>query len=60
VAFARPGDIVIGTGKGSEDWIHYANGKKTPWNEKQEFEKALEAKTSGHMNALDMKLPWME
>ncbi len=37
----RPGDILIGTGKGSEDWIHLAKGKKIPWNEKRAFEDAL-------------------
>ena len=35
------GDIVIGTGKGSEDWIHLAKGKKIPWNEREVFEQAL-------------------
>ncbi len=44
VALARPGDIVIGTGKGSEDWIHIAKGKKLPWSEKKAFEEALEEK----------------
>lgn len=38
------GDIVIGTGKGSEEWIHIANGKKVPWSEKQVFEEALAQK----------------
>jgi UDP-N-acetylmuramoyl-L-alanyl-D-glutamate--2,6-diaminopimelate ligase len=41
IGLARPGDIVIGTGKGSEDWIHLARGKKIPWNEKRAFEDAL-------------------
>jgi UDP-N-acetylmuramoyl-L-alanyl-D-glutamate--2,6-diaminopimelate ligase len=41
VELAQPGDIVIGTGKGSEDWIHRARGKKIPWNEKRAFEDAL-------------------
>ncbi len=44
VALARPGDVVIGTGKGSEDWIHVAWGGKIPWNERAEFEAALRAK----------------
>ncbi|MBA7677251.1 UDP-N-acetylmuramoyl-L-alanyl-D-glutamate--2,6-diaminopimelate ligase [subsurface metagenome] len=30
---AKPGDIVITTGKGSEPWICLAHGKKIPWNE---------------------------
>jgi UDP-N-acetylmuramoyl-L-alanyl-D-glutamate--2,6-diaminopimelate ligase len=41
IALARPGDVVIGTGKGSEDWIHVAGGKKIPWNERAAFEVAL-------------------
>jgi UDP-N-acetylmuramoyl-L-alanyl-D-glutamate--2,6-diaminopimelate ligase len=41
LALARPGDVVIGTGKGSEDWIHIAGGKKVPWNERAVFEAAL-------------------
>jgi len=40
----KDGDVVIGTGKGSEDWIHVANGEKIPWNERKEFEEALKAK----------------
>ena len=42
VSLMREGDIVVGTGKGSEDWIHVAHGKRIPWNEKKEFEQALE------------------
>ncbi len=38
VELAREGDIIIGTGKGSEDWIHLAKGKKIPWNERKAFE----------------------
>lgn len=44
VALARPGDVIIGTGKGSEDWIHVAKGEKIPWNERRAFEEALEKK----------------
>ena len=44
VDLTRPGDIVIGTGKGSEDWIHIARGKKVPWNERSVFEEALAEK----------------
>ncbi len=40
------GDVVIGTGKGSEEWMHLAKGKKIPWNEREEFEKALKEKRS--------------
>ena len=44
VAEMRDGDVLIGTGKGSEDWIHVAHGEKIPWNERQEFENALAEK----------------
>jgi len=44
VSLARPGDVIIGTGKGSEDSIHIAHGKKIPWSERQAFEAALKAK----------------
>ena len=40
----KAGDVIIGTGKGSEDWMHMANGKKIPWNERKEFEDALSQK----------------
>ncbi len=38
------GDIVIATGKGSEDWIHAANGRKIPWNEKTTMQELLAGK----------------
>ncbi len=41
VSMARKGDAVILTGKGSEDWIHVARGKRTPWNEKKVVEEIL-------------------
>ncbi len=41
VSLAGEGDVVIGTGKGSEDWIHTARGRKIPWNERAAFEAAL-------------------
>jgi UDP-N-acetylmuramoyl-L-alanyl-D-glutamate--2,6-diaminopimelate ligase len=44
VSLARPGDVVIGTGKGSEDWVHVAHGKKIPWNERRVFEEMLSKK----------------
>lgn len=44
VSLAAPGDVLIGTGKGSEDWIHVENGRKLPWNERVAFEAALKAK----------------
>jgi UDP-N-acetylmuramoyl-L-alanyl-D-glutamate--2,6-diaminopimelate ligase len=48
VSDMHEGDVVIGTGKGSEDWIHIAKGKKTSWSERKEFEEALiERKNKG-------------
>lgn len=44
VAEMTEGDVVIGTGKGSEDWIHVAHGKKITWDERREFEEALAGK----------------
>lgn len=38
---AKKGDAVVCTGKGSELWIHEAEGKKVPWNEREEVEAAL-------------------
>lgn len=43
VGLARPGkgDVIIGTGKGSEEWIHCSRGKKIPWSEREQFERAI-------------------
>lgn len=41
------GDIVIATGKGSEEWIHVAHGKKVPWNERATVEELLMKKAPG-------------
>ncbi len=41
---ARSGDVVIGTGKGSEEWIHVANNRRVPWSERAAFEAAMEEK----------------
>ena len=41
IQMLRKGDVLIATGKGSEEWIHIAHGKRIPWNEKREFEEAL-------------------
>ncbi len=49
LALAREGDVVIGTGKGSEDWIHIAGGKKIPWNERAVFEAALKNKKTASL-----------
>ena len=44
VSIMRGGDVVIGTGKGSEDAIHGAYGSTEPWNEREVFEEALKQK----------------
>ncbi len=41
ISMARKGDAVILTGKGSEDWIHVARGKKILWNERKVVEEIL-------------------
>jgi UDP-N-acetylmuramoyl-L-alanyl-D-glutamate--2,6-diaminopimelate ligase len=40
-SFAKPGDTVVMTGKGSETSIHIRGGKAIEWNEREEAEKAL-------------------
>lgn len=40
----REGDVVIGTGKGSEEYIHGARGSRMPWSERAMFEEALRNK----------------
>jgi len=42
VALAEAGDTVILTGKGSEEFIHLANGKKISWSEKEAVKRAME------------------
>lgn len=41
LARARPGDIVLLTGKGGEVWMCVADGKKIPWDERAIVEEAL-------------------
>lgn len=43
-SLAKKGDVVILTGKGSEQWIHIENGKKLPWNERKVAEEELLAR----------------
>lgn len=38
---ARPGDVVVATGKGSETSIHLARGESIPWNERAEMANIL-------------------
>ncbi len=40
-ALAKPGDVVVATGKGSESFIHFAKGKKSAWSERDEMKKLL-------------------
>jgi UDP-N-acetylmuramoyl-L-alanyl-D-glutamate--2,6-diaminopimelate ligase len=42
VKLAKPGDVVVITGKGSEPWMCVANGKKIPWNDRQIARDALQ------------------
>ena len=35
ISLAQSGDVVIITGKGSERFIHLANGEKIPWSDKE-------------------------
>jgi UDP-N-acetylmuramoyl-L-alanyl-D-glutamate--2,6-diaminopimelate ligase len=42
ISLAEPGDTVILTGKGSERYIHFANGKKLAWSEREAVEQAME------------------
>ncbi len=38
---AKPGDLVLLTGKGCEPWICVADGQKMAWNERQAAERAI-------------------
>ncbi len=42
ISYAVPGDVVIITGKGSEPWMHLANGIKIPWSDKKIVEEAID------------------
>ncbi|MFA6494765.1 MAG: Mur ligase family protein [Candidatus Paceibacterota bacterium] len=35
ISLARPGDVVVATGKGSEQWIHGPRGAREPWSERE-------------------------
>jgi UDP-N-acetylmuramyl tripeptide synthase len=41
ISIASPGDTVIITGKGSEQYIHFENGRKLAWSEKLAVEQAM-------------------
>jgi UDP-N-acetylmuramoyl-L-alanyl-D-glutamate--2,6-diaminopimelate ligase len=34
-SIAKKGDILVITGKGSEQWIHVKNGKRIPWSDRE-------------------------
>lgn len=44
VALAKPGDVIIATGKGSESAIHLARGRTIPWSERGVIEEILKMK----------------
>ncbi|MCP6720092.1 MAG: UDP-N-acetylmuramyl-tripeptide synthetase [Patescibacteria group bacterium] len=41
IFLARKGDVVVITGKGSEEWIHLAKRKKIPWDDRGTVEEIL-------------------
>lgn len=41
ISLAKKGDVVIGTGKGSEQWIRWEKGRKEAWDERTVFEEEL-------------------
>lgn len=41
VNLAGTGDLVVATGKGAEQWICVAGGKKVPWDERAEMRRAI-------------------
>ncbi len=44
IDMAQKDDVVVITGKGSEEWIHAAGGKKIPWSDKEITEEILRNK----------------
>ncbi len=43
ISLATKGDVVVITGKGSEDWIHVAGGKRIPWSEREVVKELLDS-----------------
>lgn len=41
IVSAQKGDVVVVTGKGSEEWIHIAGGAKIPWDDRRVAEEIL-------------------
>ena len=46
IGLARPGDVVVLTGKGSESYIRIAHGRKIAWNERRAALEALASRNS--------------
>jgi len=42
---AKPGDVVIITGKGSEPWMCVDGGKKIPWDDREIVREELKSLT---------------
>ncbi|HVM77333.1 MAG TPA: UDP-N-acetylmuramyl-tripeptide synthetase [Candidatus Paceibacterota bacterium] len=53
VQMMREGDVVIGTGKGSEEYIHRKHGAREPWNEREIFEEELQKKFQNEQPPLE-------
>ncbi|MCX6723894.1 MAG: UDP-N-acetylmuramoyl-L-alanyl-D-glutamate--2,6-diaminopimelate ligase [Candidatus Staskawiczbacteria bacterium] len=45
IKLAKPGDVVVITGKGSEPWMCIENGKKIPWDDRKIAREAVESLT---------------
>jgi UDP-N-acetylmuramoyl-L-alanyl-D-glutamate--2,6-diaminopimelate ligase len=41
VKIAKPGDVIVITGKGSEPWMCVENGHKIPWDDRQIAREAI-------------------
>lgn len=46
IFLAEKGDMVVITGKGSEEWIHVADGKKIPWSDREVVKEILQKMTN--------------
>ena len=41
ISLAKPGDVVVLTGKGGEVWMCLEKGRKVPWDEREIVETTL-------------------
>jgi UDP-N-acetylmuramoyl-L-alanyl-D-glutamate--2,6-diaminopimelate ligase len=48
IKLAKPGEIIIITGKGSEPWMCLENGRKIPWDDRQIAREALNKTDINH------------